>query len=237
MWVKNISLSSNKNLGENEKFLPFNIKKMFLSFLLGTIIGNCLSFGNEDDGDNTPYYNKPNFSSPSYNALADGGGVSLYVRKGYTLFWLVGMYYHLPPNCYGRFNGYAVAETDNEYDKYAVGVYEEETQNLIGYVPKGLNKTIHKYILQEGGSVHAYGYVQLDENGQYNSEVCIESNKNEVKNRNKPYKVESWDKLNFNWNNENFQCVNDNDEAQGCAYGLIGIFCFALICLLGVLFL
>ena len=43
---------------------------------------------------------------------------------------------------------YIKADTDNQYDKYAVAVYLTESQERIGYIPKGQNKTIFEYLLK-----------------------------------------------------------------------------------------
>ena len=43
---------------------------------------------------------------------------------------------------------YIKADTDNQYDKYAVAVYLTESQERIGYIPKGQNKIIFEYLLK-----------------------------------------------------------------------------------------
>lgn len=138
----------------------------------------------------------PNFNSPNYNQFRDGGfNVSLSPRKGYGYFGLVGMYYNLTENNYGRFNGYAVAEVDNVYDDYAIAIYEE-SGHKIGHLPKG-NKKLYNYILNEGGKVHAYGYVQITFDGMFDGAVCVEEDKNKVVTRNKPYIPNNEDKMRF----------------------------------------
>ena len=138
----------------------------------------------------------PNFNSPNYNQFRDGGfNVSLSPRKGYGYFGLVGMYYNLTEDNYGKFNGYAVAETDNVCDDYAIAIYEENGHK-IGHLPKG-NKKLHNYILNEGGKVHAYGYVQITFDGMFDGAVCVEINKNEVTKRNAPYCIPESDKMRF----------------------------------------
>lgn len=128
----------------------------------------------------------PNFSSPNYNPYRDGSlNISLSPRKGYTYFSLVGMYYYLNENNFGKFNGYAVAETNNQYDKYAITIYDE-SGHKIGHLPKG-NKKVHSYIQSQGGQVHAYGYVQIYFNGTFDGAVCVETNVKEVHKRNAPY--------------------------------------------------
>lgn len=128
----------------------------------------------------------PDFNSPNYNPYRDGSlNISLSPRKGYTYFSLVGMFYYLNENNFGKFNGYAVAETNNQYDKYAISIYDESGRK-IGHLPKG-NKKTHTYIQSQGGQVHAYGYVQIYFNGKFDGAVCIETNEKEVYKRNKPY--------------------------------------------------
>ena len=138
----------------------------------------------------------PNFNSPNYNPYRDGSlNISLSPRKGYTYFSLVGMFYYLNENNFGKFNGYAVAETDNPYDNYAVAIYDE-SGHKIGHLPKG-NKKTHSYILSQGGRVHAYGYVQIFFNGKFDGAVCVETNKNEVIKRNAVYCISESDKIRF----------------------------------------
>lgn len=138
----------------------------------------------------------PNFNSPNYNPYRDGSlNISLSPRKGYTYFPLVGMFYHLNENNFGKFNGYAVAETDNQYDDYAVAIYDESGYK-IGYLPKG-NKKTHSYILSQGGEVHAYGYVQITFNGMFDGAVCVETNENEVTRRNAPYALNDEYRMRF----------------------------------------
>ena len=90
--------------------------------------------------------------------------ISLYERKGYELSPIAGAYYqNLSISIVGKFNGYAVAETDNKYDPCAIAVYSNDRIHL-GFLPKG-NKKLHTYILKEGGTVHAYGYMGCDSGG------------------------------------------------------------------------
>lgn len=110
--------------------------------------------------------------------------ISLSVRKGYTKFSITGAYYrNLSIDIVGKFNGYAIAQIDNEYDPHAIAIYNDAGMHL-GFLPGG-NKAIHQYITNEGGKVHAYGYLGWN-NGIY-GEVCIETNKELVTKRNKPY--------------------------------------------------
>ena len=126
----------------------------------------------------------------SYNLLKDSGVVGLTPRKGYEKFSMVGMYYYLPALTCGRFNGFAIVETNNPFDSSAVAIYEESGQQ-IGHISKAESKRLHKYITKEGGKVHAYGYVQIDYDGYFCGEVCVEVDKNKVTKRNAPYKIQN----------------------------------------------
>lgn len=137
---------------------------------------------------NTPL---PDFNSSTYNPFRDGSlNVGLSQRKGYKMYDLVGMWYYLTDNNYGRFNGYAIAEKDNPHDEFAIAIYEENGHK-IGHLPMGSHKRLYKYIEKEGGKVHAYGYVQCGFDGHFYGAVCVESNKNEVTKRNAPYKIQN----------------------------------------------
>lgn len=110
--------------------------------------------------------------------------IGLSARKGYEKFQIAGAYYrNLPVEMVGRFNGYAMAETNNEYDPFAIGIYNDAGMHL-GFLPRG-NEKLHSYILDEGGRVHAYGYLGYN-SGMY-GETCVETDKNLVTKRNKPY--------------------------------------------------
>lgn len=113
--------------------------------------------------------------------------IGLSARKGYGKFPIAGAYYRdLPITMVGKFNGYAIAQTDNEYDQYAIAVYNDAGIH-IGFLPRG-NKKQHSYIIDEGEDkrVHAYGYLAWHGSGMY-GEVCVETDKNAVTKRNKPY--------------------------------------------------
>ena len=75
----------------------------------------------------------------------------------YCYWELVGMKYrNLVENDYGVHTGYAHAENDNQYDKYAVGIYREDNNKLVAYIPKDFqnrsNKELHYIISKLGGS-------------------------------------------------------------------------------------
>lgn len=113
--------------------------------------------------------------------------ISLYARKGYASFDIVGIYYrNLPLNkIIGRFNGYAIAQTDNSHDLYAIAIYKDDNTH-IGFIPGG-NSRLHAYILREGGKVHAYGYIGQNSDTYFYGATCVESDKSLIKVRNKPY--------------------------------------------------
>lgn len=97
-------------------------------------------------------------------------------RKGYEKFSIVGMYYrNLKPSNMGKFEGYAKAEKRNLHDPYAVAIYTDYGKH-VGYLPSG-NKAIHQLILDNDGSLLAYGYISCDANGNdYIGEVGIKTN-------------------------------------------------------------
>lgn len=115
--------------------------------------------------------------------------IGLYPRKGYEKFPIAGAYYrNLPVTMVGKFNGYARSQSDNEYDKYAIAIYNDKGTHL-GFLPRG-NSCLHSYILNEGTTVHAYGYIGCHNDGGMYGEVCVEVDKNAVTKRNKPYKID-----------------------------------------------
>ncbi|MFR4677307.1 MAG: hypothetical protein ACLT8W_09620 [Bacteroides caccae] len=77
--------------------------------------------------------------------------------SGYFYHEMVGMYYHgVTPKDLGIFKGKAIAETNNPKDKFAVGIYRNDDNKLVGYIPKDFrgvsNEKIHKEITESGGS-------------------------------------------------------------------------------------
>lgn len=156
--------------------------------ILIIIVGLVLKIIIPDEENNT---RQQAFTSFSPNKLYDDYYVGqkvigLSARKGYSKFSIAGAYYrNLSIDMVGKFNGYVIAQIDNEYDPYALSVYNDVGVHL-GFLPGG-NKVLHQYIVNEEGKVHAYGYLGWD-NGIY-GEVCVETNKNLVTKRNKPYQV------------------------------------------------
>lgn len=104
------------------------------------------------------------------------GNLWLSSRKGFTKFEMVGMYYRgLKRSDTGEFNGYAKAETNNSHDRYTVAIYNSSDKH-IGYLPSG-NKNIHTLLLENGGSLPAYGYISCDSNlNNITGEVAIMTN-------------------------------------------------------------
>lgn len=101
--------------------------------------------------------------------------ISLYKRQGYDIHTLVGMRYRdLAMSDLGKFEGYAEAQEDNEFDDYAVAIYSHEGTHL-GFIPSG-NEEAHQYILDNFGTVDAYGYIAYSENDGFYGAVCVEYN-------------------------------------------------------------
>ena len=99
--------------------------------------------------------------------------ISLYKRKGYVSRPLVGMKYrNLSTSDLGKFEGYAWAENDNEFDDYAVSIVSAKGTR-IGYIPRD-DYEMHENITGNLGASHAYGYVAYSESDGYYGEVCIE---------------------------------------------------------------
>lgn len=115
--------------------------------------------------------------------------IGLSPRKGYEKFEIMGCYYRkLPLKMVGKFNGYAVAQLDNKYDPYTIAIYNDNGIHL-GFLPRD-NLKLHTYIICEGKSVHAYGYIGCNGLGSMYGEVCVETDKTIVTKRNKLYVVE-----------------------------------------------
>ena len=112
--------------------------------------------------------------------------IGLSARKGYNKYSIAGAYYqNLPMSLLGKFNGYVELEPYNDHDKLAIAVYNDAGIQL-GYLPRG-NRKLHSYITNEGGQVHAYGYIACHDDNSMYGEVCVETDKSLVTKRNKPY--------------------------------------------------
>jgi hypothetical protein len=161
-----------------------------VSLLFNTTKGNGKGSGNSPVGGDIYKYTTSKIPKDLSNLTEEqeyyigDKVISLYARKGYDKFPIAGVYYrNLPLSTVGKFNGYAIAEGYNEYDKYAISIYDDAGLHL-GYLPKG-NKKLHLYISNNNGRVHAYGYIAYS-NSIY-GEVCVETNKDLVIKKNKPY--------------------------------------------------
>ncbi|WP_106831140.1 HIRAN domain-containing protein [Parabacteroides pacaensis] len=138
-----------------------------------------------------------NTKSPSIQDFSDSTTVDYYfvgdkciglsARKGYSKYRIAGVYYrNLPLSMVGRFNGYAEVELHNKYDSFAIAIYNDAGIHL-GYIPKEYNRKLHSYIMENGGKVHAYGYIACDSRNSMYGETCVETDKTLVTKRNKPY--------------------------------------------------
>lgn len=94
-------------------------------------------------------------------------------RKGYSHYDLVGIKYrNLDTRDYNEFEGYALAETDNQYDQFAVSIWRCDGRHL-GYVPKG-DRDLWTFISNYGGKVKAYGIIYLTSRGKEVGVVNVE---------------------------------------------------------------
>lgn len=172
-----------------------------VAFLLLAAMG---AFNQEEDG-STSYNSNSNTSyskttDPMWLSLLEEGQdyyvgekcIGLSARKGYSKIPMVGMMHrNLDRSDLGKFEGWAEAETDNEHDPYAIAIYREDYIH-VGYLPRG-NSELHELIESEGGRVHCYGFIaceRLDDYGEpeyYYAAVCVETDKDLVVERNKPY--------------------------------------------------
>lgn len=79
---------------------------------------------------------------------------------GYEYSEMVGMYnIGITENDYGIFDGYAIAEANNSYDKFAVGIHRSKDRKLVGYIPRDFrgksNEVVHREISSIGGMAEA----------------------------------------------------------------------------------
>jgi len=74
-------------------------------------------------------------------------------NEDYSYYEIVGMRYrNLKKIDFGIHNcAIAVAERHNPYDAFAVGIYRTDNgdNKLVGYVPKGQNVELHRYIIDK----------------------------------------------------------------------------------------
>lgn len=70
--------------------------------------------------------------------------------SGYFYHEMVGMYYHgVTPKDLGIFKGKAIAETNNPKDKFAVGIYRNDDNKLVGISPKILEESVTKRFIRK----------------------------------------------------------------------------------------
>lgn len=91
---------------------------------------------------------------------------------GCIYYEMVGMYYHgVTPKDFGIFKGKAIAETNNPKDKFAVGIYRDGDNRLVGHLPKDFrgvsNEKMHKEITDSGGSRDVVFKISGNENRCY----------------------------------------------------------------------
>ena len=170
------------------------------------IIGDALGISTEEKPKYAPKYepSKTTFEpTESVNIYLQDGQeyyvglktIGLTARAGYEKMDMVGMQYRaIDENDLGKFEGYAEAEENNPDDPYAIAIYREDHTH-VGFLKRD-NYSLYNYIEDQGGMVHCYGYIAcygLDENGtptKYYAEVCVETDVDEVKKRNKPYNTD-----------------------------------------------
>lgn len=130
--------------------------------------------------------------SPEQQYYASWKNIGLTARRGYQKFTMVGMEHRcIGARALGKFEGYAVAQTDNPFDKYAIAIFREDAKH-VGFLRRE-NIKLHRYIAEQGGMVHCYGYIACNkfEKGRvvdgFYAEVCVETDMNIVNVRNKAY--------------------------------------------------
>ena len=123
--------------------------------------------------------------------FCEGKMIGVSPRKGYSCFWIKGMRHRfLSLQNIGRFEGFANAEEDNEFDRYAIAIWREDFTH-VGYLP-ARNRKLYNYIKTNGGYVHCIGYIATYVNGAFYGEVAVETDCSAVKNRNKEYHTEKY---------------------------------------------
>lgn len=111
----------------------------------------------------------PNSSEPQSNTASQSAPTQKQEPKelsfppnepGYGYSEIVGMRnLGVTPSDSGIYEGYAIAETNNSHDKFAVGIHRGKDGKLIGYVPKDFrgesNEGTHRAISAIGGRAKA----------------------------------------------------------------------------------
>lgn len=136
------------------------------------------------------------------------------IPPGYFYHEMVGMYYRgITTKDFGVFYGRAVAQTNNPEDKYAIGIYRNSDNKLVGYIPRAegeAKEELHKILLYYGGSTEAIFRIQGYSTRCYGAVYIKEGRKlfREGNERN-PYTVRKTDKFNFyptSWNSGIHKC-------------------------------
>lgn len=121
------------------------------------LVRAAIKKGKESNGDNYP--ERPHVDDAETGTVEDEDHLP-HPGNGYVYYELVGMKHrNLTRKDYGVHTGYALAESSNQYDKYAVGIYRQDNGKLIAYIPREFqgksNKKLHDVISALGGSTPA----------------------------------------------------------------------------------
>lgn len=85
-------------------------------------------------------------------------------------------YYNVSKSDVGRFSGYALAETDNAYDEFAVAFYKSNGK-MIGHARRE-SDYLHKNIIEQGGKVDLLGEIYINQHtGNLQADVYIDYRK------------------------------------------------------------
>lgn len=104
--------------------------------------------------------------------LVDKPPIILKYRSYYKEFEMVGMFYRdLMDVDLGLFEGYALAEEDNQMDRYAVSIHSLRS-GQVGYI-RARHKRVWRIIHQLGGRVPAFGYIIKKKNNRHEARVAI----------------------------------------------------------------
>jgi hypothetical protein len=82
------------------------------------------------------------------------------IPEGYYRHDMVGMYYRgITPENFGVYEGYAIAQKNNQYDPYAIAIYRSWDNKHVGYLPAG-NAELHRILTYRGGKANAIFRIQ-----------------------------------------------------------------------------
>ncbi|MDR1883023.1 MAG: HIRAN domain-containing protein [Prevotella sp.] len=136
---------------------------------------------------------------------------------GYKRFSIKGIsHYGIKDRDLGYFSGYAKAETNNEYDRYAVAIYRNDGKQL-GYAPANY-MTLHESIIDKGGRVRAWGTIG-GTFGSYYGDVYIEFDPNYFYNKT-PRNERVYKSPNLQRSGIELCQVSQDDSFIGKFYGL-----------------